>query len=177
VIAPAIVLQPTNQTVAVGQSATFSIQASGSNLDYQWQRNGVNIVGALSPSYTVAASALDNSAAFRCAVSNSQGQVVSQAATLTVTGIAESARNGSGEIIAVPNPLVLHNGVHRIVFTNAASVTDVKIYSRRGALVTELSRPEWDATDARGHTVTSGVYTALLSGAGVQTKIKIAIVK
>ena len=52
--APSISSQPANVTVAAGQSASFSVAASGTApLGYQWQRNGVNIAGATSPTYSL----------------------------------------------------------------------------------------------------------------------------
>lgn len=83
---PAITQHPSNQTVAQGQPATFSVTATGSApLNYQWQRNMVNISGASSPGYTIASTAFaDNGAKFRCVVSNSFGTANSNEATLTV---------------------------------------------------------------------------------------------
>ena len=56
--------------VAVGQSATFSVAASGTApLSFQWQRNGANIAGATSSSFTIASVATsDNGAMFRAVV-------------------------------------------------------------------------------------------------------------
>ena len=84
---PSITSHPSNRTVAVGQSATFSVTASGAApLSYQWQRNGANIAGATSSSYTLAsAQASDNGARFRAVVTNSFGTATSNEATLTVT--------------------------------------------------------------------------------------------
>ncbi len=83
---PTIMTPPANQTVAVGQTATFSVTASGTApLSYQWQNNGVDISGATSASYTTpAATTQDNGAQFRVVVSNSVGSATSNAATLTV---------------------------------------------------------------------------------------------
>jgi glucose/arabinose dehydrogenase len=85
--APAITTQPANATVSVGQPATFTVAASGSApLSYQWQRNGANLTGATTASYTLAAAqASDNGAAFGCMVTNSFGSATSNPATLTVT--------------------------------------------------------------------------------------------
>jgi glucose/arabinose dehydrogenase len=84
---PAITTHPANQTVSQGQPATFTVAASGTApLNYQWQRNMVNISGANSPSYTISPTALaDNGAKFRCVVSNGSGTANSNEATLTVT--------------------------------------------------------------------------------------------
>src|SRR5271163_1064721 len=86
VVAPGISVQPANQTVTVGQTATFSVTASGTApLTYQWQKGSVNISGATSSSYTTPATTLaDNSTKFDVVVSNSAGSATSNNATLTV---------------------------------------------------------------------------------------------
>ncbi len=83
---PVITAHPTNQTVMQGQPATFNVSASGAApLNYQWQRNMVNISGATSPSYTISSAALaDDGAKFRCVVSNGSGTATSNEAMLTV---------------------------------------------------------------------------------------------
>jgi invasion protein IalB len=85
-VAPTITAQPANQTVAAGQTATFTVVAAGTApLSYQWQKNGVNIAGATAPSYTTPATTISDSAStFRVIVSNTAGTVTSSAATLTV---------------------------------------------------------------------------------------------
>jgi len=84
--APSITTQPVNQTVTVGQTATFTVVATGTApLSYQWQKNGTAISGATSASYTTAATtSSDNGAQFVVVVSNTAGSVTSNAATLTV---------------------------------------------------------------------------------------------
>ena len=87
---PSITSHPGNLTVAAGQSATFSVSASGAApLSYQWQRDNANIAGATSPDYTLAAAqASDNGARFRVVVTNPFGTATSNEATLTVTSNA-----------------------------------------------------------------------------------------
>jgi hypothetical protein len=84
--APTISVQPANQTVAVGQSAVFTVTATGSALTYQWQENGSAIAGATASSYTTApATAADSGSTFLVIVANSAGTVTSKSAVLTVT--------------------------------------------------------------------------------------------
>jgi glucose/arabinose dehydrogenase len=84
--APSIGVGPVSQTITVGGDVTFTVQASGSGLSYQWQRNDADIAGATSSSYTRNDVTLsDNGAKFRVRVSNSAGSVTSNEATLTVT--------------------------------------------------------------------------------------------
>ena len=85
--APTITTHPASQTVGAGSPATFTVAASGTApLSYQWQRNGTDIAGATSSSYTIASAQTgDNGARFRARVTNSAGSVTSNEATLTVT--------------------------------------------------------------------------------------------
>jgi Immunoglobulin domain len=85
-VAPAITTQPSNQTVTAGQTATFSVVASGSApLTYQWQKNAAPITGATATSYTTPATTTgDSGELFRVVVSNSAGSATSNTATLTV---------------------------------------------------------------------------------------------
>ncbi|HXY26226.1 MAG TPA: hypothetical protein VEI73_16360 [Candidatus Acidoferrum sp.] len=85
-VAPTITTQPANQTVTAGQTATFSVTASGTApLSYQWQMNAADIAGATSSSYTTPVTTTANSGElFRVVVSNSVGNITSNSATLTV---------------------------------------------------------------------------------------------
>ncbi|HTL51809.1 MAG TPA: immunoglobulin domain-containing protein, partial [Planctomycetota bacterium] len=84
--APAITAQPTAKTVTAGQTATFTVTATGSPaVSYQWQKNSVNIAGATSSSYTTPATLIaDNGSLFRVIVTNTLGSVTSNTALLTV---------------------------------------------------------------------------------------------
>lgn len=93
-VAPYINTQPANQTVTAGQTATFNVTASGTSpLSYQWQKNGADITGATSASYTtLATTTADSGEQFRVVISNSAGNATSNTATLTVNpGTANSS--------------------------------------------------------------------------------------
>jgi hypothetical protein len=85
-VAPSITAQPASQAITVGQTATFSVTASGTApLSYQWRKNGTSISGATSATYiTPVATTSDSRSQFSVVVSNSAGSVTSNAATLTV---------------------------------------------------------------------------------------------
>jgi hypothetical protein len=91
-VGPTITTQPANQMVTVGQTATFSVTATGTApLTYQWQKNGANISGATAASYTTPATvAGDSGANFDVVVSNMVGSQTSTVATLTVNAITVS---------------------------------------------------------------------------------------
>jgi hypothetical protein len=85
-VAPSITAQPASQTVIAGQTATFSVTASGTaTLSYQWKKNGTAISGATSSSYTTPATqSSDSGSPFTVSITNNLGNVTSNAATLTV---------------------------------------------------------------------------------------------
>ncbi|MEK6283182.1 MAG: PQQ-dependent sugar dehydrogenase, partial [Acidobacteriota bacterium] len=103
---PRITSQPSNQTITAGQSATFQVGAAGSTpLNYQWQRNTVDIGAATSPTYTISNAKLaDNDAEFRCVVSNAFGTVVSNEAILTVTAQPSITAQPSDRTVAEGQP-------------------------------------------------------------------------
>ena len=86
-VAPSLTTQPANQTVTAGQTASFSVAATGTApLSYQWRKNGVAMSGATSFSYTTpVATSSDNGAQFTVLVSNNVGSVTSNSVTLTVS--------------------------------------------------------------------------------------------
>ena len=89
-VAPRITTSPTNHTVTAGQTATFTVVATGTApLSYQWQKNGVNISGATGASYTTPGTTTSESGSrFAVVVKNTRGTVTSAAATLTVNAVA-----------------------------------------------------------------------------------------
>ena len=122
-VAPSITTQPASQTITSGQTATFSVAASGTApLSYQWNKNGTAVSGATSSSYTTPAeTTLDNGAQFTVAVTNSAGSATSNAATLTINPAPPGALNPSTSSLSFGNVTVGSNGVQNIVFTNAGT--------------------------------------------------------
>ncbi len=82
---PSIISHPSDQSILTGESATFQVLAEGPQpFSYQWQRDGVGILGATSPSYTTPSLAAGDDASFSVAVTNDVGTVTSLEAQLTV---------------------------------------------------------------------------------------------
>jgi hypothetical protein len=98
-VAPQVTTQPTNQSAAVGQSATFTVAVSGSPTPtVQWQistnggtsfanlADGNGISGATTTKLTLSGLLASQTATkYRAVLTNSAGAVNSTAATLTVT--------------------------------------------------------------------------------------------
>ena len=78
--------QPVSQVVYALQTATFKVAASGgSQITYQWQKNGTDISGATSATHTTPrTTAADTGAQFRVVLTNGSAKSISNPATLTV---------------------------------------------------------------------------------------------
>ena len=91
--APVITSQPQNVTVKAGETATFTVVATGIALTYQWEIDtkgdndfvSINGTTGKGASYTTGIRNMENNGTkYRCIVSNSAGSVTSRSATLTV---------------------------------------------------------------------------------------------
>ncbi|MCX8516872.1 MAG: immunoglobulin domain-containing protein, partial [Rhodoferax sp.] len=98
---PSITSQPGNQSVVAGQTATFSVVATGSaTLSYQWKKNDADIQGATSSTYTTPATVIEDSGAvFTVVVKNSAGKVTSDKASLTVSAIVISTQPAAQTVV------------------------------------------------------------------------------
>ncbi len=104
-VAPAITAPPANLGRRVGQTAMFTVAASGTPTPtIQWQRspdgsNWTAIGGATSTTYTTATLTLgDNGARFRAVATNGSGSATSTAATLTVRRRGDVNMDGAVDI-------------------------------------------------------------------------------
>jgi alpha-tubulin suppressor-like RCC1 family protein len=88
---PSITTQPVSQSVWASDSAVFTIVASGTTpLSYQWKKNGANIGGATSASFTYKNISYpsDSGLAFTCVVTNGcSSSATSNAAILKIKAI------------------------------------------------------------------------------------------
>jgi hypothetical protein len=84
--APVLVKQPAALTVILGVSARFSVTATGGMpLAYQWKKDGVDIPGATSDTFSIASVTGADTASYSVVVTNSLGSVTSSNATLSLT--------------------------------------------------------------------------------------------
>ena len=145
--APEITQHPASQTKNVGESATFSVTATGSEpLSYQWYRNGTAVSGATTASYTTETlDENDNGDEFYCTVSNSAGSVTSNTATLTV-----NSEPGSSDTL-----VLIENGTSRYkiyygegeseIIRHAAQELGMHLDDMSGADVEVTTDPEADS--------------------------------
>ena len=154
-VKPAVTTQPVSVTVAAESTATFTVAASGPNLSYQWQyydssssswANVTNSVytGLTSASMGVPATAGRNGLKFRCAVSNANGTVYSNSATLTVT-------SGSKPTITTPPS------------NKTAAAGTTATFTVGASNATSYQWQYYDSSSGSWANVTNSAYTGLTS--------------
>jgi hypothetical protein len=115
---PTIVSQPTSLSVRLGESAAFSVTATGTEpLLYQWFFNEQVISNGTSALLSISSAQLTDSGTYTVRVTNPAGEsTTSQPATLTVaTSTAKSfnrviSLDGNGSFVSIPSDASLQNG-------------------------------------------------------------------
>src|SRR5580704_13710718 len=121
-VAPTISSQPTSAKIGAGQTASFSVAATGTApMTYQWSKNGAAIGGATSSTYTTPAeTSADNNATFTVAVSNAAGSATSNPATLTVAA-STLLLNSSASSLNFGNVTLPNSSAQSVTLTNAGN--------------------------------------------------------
>jgi hypothetical protein len=83
--APTITTQPASQTINIGSPVAFTVVATGTPAPtYQWKKGGTEITGATGSSYTISSVQTTDAGSYTVTVTNTGGNVTSNAAILTV---------------------------------------------------------------------------------------------
>jgi beta-galactosidase len=107
---PTISTNPSDQTKSVGQTATFTVVASGSGtLTYQWYKGDVVIAGATTATYSILAASNDDGASFKCKVTDSKGSTTSSAAMLNILVTEQNVTMAAQDNATIASSLDLDN--------------------------------------------------------------------
>ena len=147
--APAVTVQPKSVSVTVGDTATFEVAATGTDVTYQWQidrNNGngfVNIDGATGATYTTGVTdRVCNGFKYRCVLSNAAGSVTTDTVVLTVQYQIIEGANGSWNQNTDGGSLRIRGNGEFSKFQNVkvdGNIIDSKNYTvREGSTIIEL---------------------------------------
>ena len=81
---PIIIQQPTSLSVMQGQTASFTVGATGVPLNYQWAANNAAIPGATNATLTLASTVFTDIGSYTCQITNFLGSATTAPASLTV---------------------------------------------------------------------------------------------
>lgn len=110
-VRPTVTRQPQDQTVSLGGTAQFSVEATGTPpLRYAWSRNGLNLAGATNATLTLEGVQTNHLGYYRVMVSNPYGSILSSNAWLRLnsltsgvpTVVMSAPSNGASFPLATP---------------------------------------------------------------------------
>jgi gliding motility-associated-like protein/uncharacterized repeat protein (TIGR01451 family) len=178
---PTITTQPTNQTVCMGNPASFSVVASGTGITYQWRKgnvnlsNGLTISGVNTPTLSInPVTALDTASNYNV--------VISGGCPPNDTSINVSLKIDSTNIITQPSNQTVCSG-SSVSFTAATSGT-VLIYQWRKGNVPLVNGGNISGVNTATLTInpatisdTSSFYNVVIVGAcpPVDTSINVSL--
>jgi cyclophilin family peptidyl-prolyl cis-trans isomerase len=87
---PTITVQPNSYTVATGSTVVLTAGASTA-ASYQWQHNGADVFGATDPRLVITNAGSADAGTYTLVARNANGSVTSNAATVTVNGVAPAS--------------------------------------------------------------------------------------
>jgi poly(3-hydroxybutyrate) depolymerase len=167
--APRIAARPVDNVQQSGMPASFRVTALGDEpLQYQWQRNGVDMPGATADWYTLpAATPADDGATFRAIVTNAAGTATSETAKLKVL-----AATAGPSIDAAPTDQVVVAG-QTVRFTVSTTSADPPKYQWRknGLNIAGATAAEYDIPAAISADSGATFSVAVTNGSGSAASI------
>jgi CSLREA domain-containing protein len=166
--APTVIsTQPVPQTVCEGAAATFAVTATGTNLNYQWRKNGSNIAGATASSLNLASLTASDAGDYDVVIIGACGTLTSNGASLTV--------NPATTITTQPTSLSRNVGQSASFSVTACGVNLTYQWRKNGANISGATASSYTiaavtAADAGNYdVVVSGLCGNLTSNAAVLT--------
>ena len=126
-VRPTITTHPKSQVVSVGADVMLSVVANGTPpLSYQWRKNGVELAGATSSTFTLNNVSPSQTGGYNVRVSNPQGFVNSDVANLTVNA-SGSLRIIDGIRFVEPSPYYVNGTVTADLVIQNVSQTSISL--------------------------------------------------
>ena len=175
-IPPIIILnQPTDLVVTAGQSATLSIDASGSPLPtYQWQKNGVSIAGATGADYTINSAQAADGGIYKVILSSSGTTQTSNEVGLTVVAAVVTPV----AIVSQPNAQTINLG-QNVTFAVQATGNPLPTYQwqKNGANISGATSPSYAITSAQaGDAGNFRVIVTNSAGSVTSTQVALTVI-
>jgi hypothetical protein len=169
---PIITTQPTDQAVIAGSNAVLSVQAIYAD-NYQWQSNGVDIVGQTNSTLSIQNVGVINAGSYSCNVSQSGGDAVpTRAASLNVVTL--SPLLGGGPIVVSGGPRTSNGTIGTCPGSFVGYVSYTKTISQGWGWTPVTGVTTLTASDGGGRTDTIVVYLGKYGDTGCnQTTVTI----
>jgi hypothetical protein len=154
----AISKQPTGLTVEKGKAFELSVEATGGDLSYQWQKDGADISGATSATYAVTSANDGDGGSYRCVVTGGCGSVTTDAAVVNVEPVS-SVQDGESTALSIrvlgPQPA---SDVVHVSLPTVGDVVEIRIRDLQGRAVAAYRTPAAPTLDIPVRDLSVGTY-------------------
>jgi hypothetical protein len=100
IYSPPVTTQPASIVRCLGNSATFTVTASGNDLTYQWRKNNIVINGANSNSYTIPSVTNNDAGSYDVLITETCSGIT------TISNVAELLIDKTAPVVIVTGPVV-----------------------------------------------------------------------
>ena len=170
--APFIVVQPKDQLVQSGATATFGVLADGqAPLSYQWRLNSQNISHATNATLTLNSVSAANSGGYSVVASNSYGSVTSRLASLYIQG---DPANWNPSFVSVTPQSAPADGQSHVTAT--VTLMDKNYHPLVGKTVTFYAQGSTDPIPAPAHPTDNNGQTTTTITAKTPGKVSIGAI-
>ncbi|MCS7177504.1 MAG: immunoglobulin domain-containing protein [Candidatus Kapabacteria bacterium] len=139
---PRITQHPQSLTVCTGQQAIFRVTATGTNLRYQWRKNGTPIPGATTATYTIASVQPADSGLYDVVVSGDcEPPAYSMQARLTVVEPPVITEHPQSQTVRVGQSVTFRVGARGVELQYQ--------WRKNGVAIAGATRPEYTITAAQ----------------------------
>jgi hypothetical protein len=135
-IVPAITAQPQGTTACSGRPLTLTVATSTGGTTFQWRKDGTNIAGATSATYSVANPGASASGSYDVVLSTTCGSKTSDAATVVIADSPVITKQPTAASISAGSALVLSIGAQGPGLTYQWSHNGVAIAAPEGTAAT-----------------------------------------
>jgi predicted outer membrane repeat protein len=164
---PVITVNPVSQSVDANSSLTFSGDASGLNVTFQWQKGGVDIAGATNKTFTIASVQVSDAGTYHLKAINPGGTATSSDATLSV--------NGAPAITSQPAPQTLFVGQALSLSVTASGAALTYQWFFKGIAINGATTSAYSVASAQ--TADAGAYYVnITNGAGTVQSNTVSVV-
>ncbi len=178
-IHPAITQHPQNQSVPPGTQVVFSVEATGTGLDFQWRKNGVPLPDQTGTSLSLNAVTAADMGDYDVVVSSPTDTLISQSAILTVTQEALITAQLTPRIVQSGQPLVLTLGITGQPVPNVSWFKNGEPLAQTGPVLTIESAALADngfykalASNSTGQVESAAVPVVVVDSTPVQRLLK-----
>lgn len=154
--APVITRHPVSAAVLPGAKATLSVTATGTNLTYQWRKDGVNLDGKTGPTLAFTSVQAGDQGSYDVLVTNATTTLTSNAARVDLRAPPAITQHPTGLVAEVGKPLVLQT---------AATGAPAPTFSWRRGTAAVAGQTKAQLNIAAAKLTDAGIYTATASNA------------